>query len=532
MPLTEVDLPPDIYRVKKEQLQLILSKFNIKYRDEDLVAELRPIVADLKAFVKNNWSEEKKLILKKLLSKRCLSEAELLKHPLLNRIHKFISDRENLYDTPASDSEEDENYEDIEIASEDLGEIQLAGTSLNVHLPQPLNNTVCYVNQPPLANNMAQPKENLPLISAGTYHGLVTENPSDFIDKYEIAAQSNNWQETSKLNLFPAHLAGTALTWYQHYMKGRLIDSWDELKNTFINTFTPVAQAQTLQNILDKKVQGQDQPVLTYYLEVLTLCKRHDPEMSEKRIGQYIIQGLRPEFCDRVLSETCETLEQLETSLRKIELQLQIKLVNREKYNRAEREELIRGDTDSREQINNLQAEIRSLTQIVSNMTMAGTPQRQIQPDFYPQMQQQQRSFPNNNGRGHSFRSSAIYRPRQQYGTPAEWNPQHNVHRGANQLFQSSRSSPTTSGHRQPAPHYYNYGTHQPSSSYMRRDNVYCNICKRNNHKTQDCRYRNHNDRNNSSPTTTRYCDHCKMTNHSREQCFRLNPTHNRSKNV
>lgn len=54
-------LPPDVYRVNKAHLQYILTKFSIKFNEEDTVAELRPIVADLKAYLKTNWTEEKRI---------------------------------------------------------------------------------------------------------------------------------------------------------------------------------------------------------------------------------------------------------------------------------------------------------------------------------------------------------------------------------------------------------------------------------------------------------------------------------------
>uniref|UniRef100_UPI00163DC3E9 hypothetical protein n=1 Tax=Klebsiella pneumoniae TaxID=573 RepID=UPI00163DC3E9 len=37
--------------------------------------------------------------------------------------------------------------------------------------------------------------EHLPLINAGTFNGLPSENPNDFVDRYNIAAKSNSWTE-------------------------------------------------------------------------------------------------------------------------------------------------------------------------------------------------------------------------------------------------------------------------------------------------------------------------------------------------
>jgi len=112
--MQNVNIPSDIYRVKKDHLQQILTKFNIRFRDEDLVADLRPVVADLKAFITHNWTEQKKAVLKKLISKHSLTENELEAFPSLKRIEQFVRERENLYDLPPSEIDSD-NYEDIEI---------------------------------------------------------------------------------------------------------------------------------------------------------------------------------------------------------------------------------------------------------------------------------------------------------------------------------------------------------------------------------------------------------------------------------
>lgn len=212
-------------------------------------------------------------------------------------------------------------------------------------------------------------KEKLPLISAGTYYGLPSENPNDFIDKHENAEGCNHWKEETRIHLFPAHLAGTELTWYQHYSSGRDINSWKHLKDTFILTFTPVAQAQRLQAILERKIQGKDKPVFCYYLKIITLCRRHDPTTTEKQIIQHVIQGLRPEYSKRILGQTCDNLQQLEDNLRRFKVQVEMGRMNRERFRRAEKEKTGHTYYDRhRVDINSLQAEIKSLTQTVANL--------------------------------------------------------------------------------------------------------------------------------------------------------------------
>jgi hypothetical protein len=537
-----LELPLDVYRASKEHLQTILTKYKIRYNESDTVATLRPIVADLKAYLRHPLTEERKHILRKLLSRTYLTDIELTKYPSLERIQEFLKERENLYDNPSSDQES--NYEEIifrgasPINSQPDSEVGENDNILENHSPQQLGvnfpptpsqtgthntgNTLITVSSPQTRKMAQGIKEKLPLVSAGTYHGLATENPIDFIDHYEIAAQSNHWQEETKINLFPAHLTGTALAWYQYYTTSNQIKTWKDLKHTFINTFTPVAQAQTLQTILERKVQGRDQPVLTYYLEIITLCKRHDPEMSDKKIGQYVIQGLKPEFCDKILAEPCETLEQLEKSLRKIELQLQIKEANREKHDRASRENTV----NHTEEINNLQAQIQNLTQVISNLTtgtrnseppLQHTPQQRLYNPTYPTSQQQTTTH---------YVPSNARRPPQQHYTPRRPTSTEAGHQGqTRQRHAGTSTAPRLPG--LPRMSHPNSQYYYPSTT-RNNNGTQCSICKRQNHKTQDCWYRA------AQPRTAlqrKYCNTCRMTNHSNEECYRGRKTFSNQKN-
>lgn len=494
----DLSMPIDVYRVRKEHLQAILTKFNIKYREGDIVSDLRPIVADLKAFLKDNLTEEKKYVFGKLINKRVnLTEGELQKYPGLARIEKFIRERDNLYDTAEAVEQADNAYEDIDFSdassTDSLQERQ--------HCQLFNDQTVERVSP-----NTNMSKENIPLISAGTYHGLESENCQDFFDKYELAAKSNNWSNDTKLNLFPAHLANTALAWYKYYSTNKPVIDWDDLKKAFIAAFTPAAQAQTLQSLLERKVQGRDQPVLSYYLEILTLCKRHDPDTTDKQIIHYIIQGLRPEYCDKILNETCDTLDQLEKNLKKIEIQMEIRALNREKYSRAEST----GTNDKlldkyRQDIDSLQAEVRNLTQAISTMNVRqSTPTNTGPHNFYAnppgtykQYTPRANQYRTRNTYRHTYQSQPVGGQQHQSYTPRTTNPPH----VGNTRYQGHTSR--TPVNNQTAYH------------------MYCHICRRNNHNTQQCRFN----------TQAKYCSFCKMTNHDEINCFKKPKTNPNQKN-
>lgn len=509
----------DIYRVSKVELQGILTKFHIQYREDDTVADLRPIVADLKSYLKSNWTEEKKHLLRQLLSRRFLTETEREKYPSLRRIEQFLSERVNLYDDPAVDYElSGDEYEEIEFNVEKSSDTQSRNSQEGAHRDAL---TVTTSKIPSIAETIMS-KEKLPLISAGTYHGLQSENPNDFIDKYEIAAMSNHWQENSKLNLFPAHLTGTALAWYQHYSKGKEINNWDNLKKVFIAAFSQIGQVQTLQNILENKIQGKDQPVLTYYLEILTLCRRYDPETTDKKIIRHIKQGLRPEFCERILGESCETLEELEGNLRKIELQLEIRAANREKYRRAESagncQDYLIGKS---QELHNLQAEIKSLTQMVQSLSVQKLTPRNVQQCQHLTQQQAPRAPDTSMKRGNYYGGQNNFRQSfNQYRSQPRWNP-----RPVIQSYQPQHRSPWNPNRQT------QYFRPQMQAFGSKNDRMYCDICRRNNHKTEECRFRR-TQTGEMGQARARFCDYCHMNNHKREDCYRLKKAENNTKNV
>jgi hypothetical protein len=533
-PNTEI-IPPDIYQVSKEHLQEILSKFGIKYYEKDRVSELRPVVASLKSFFKTNVTEEKKSLFRELIvGKRGLSDLQLNKYPALAKIEEFLRERENLYDQPELNNFTEPDYEDVvpalsfpppynidngESSSSQRGE--KGGEQIEVRRTEEIRRQESNGEVNLQDNSLKEPnmsKEKLPLISASTYHGLPTESPQEFVDKYEIAAISNHWTEQTKLNLFPAYLAGTALSWYQHYSKGKQLNSWEDLKKVFTTTFTPAAQAQTLQALLDRKVQGREQPVLSYFLEVITLCRRHDPSMRDSQIIQYVIQGLRPEFCERVLNETCDTLDQLEQSLKKIELQIQIRALNKEKFDRADR---LGSQNDSytdthRERLNNIEASLNALTQVVSSLKL----QQPEQPDREyagGSTNDTMGNYQHNRERVGNFRRDT--RDYRQNNNRTNWGQQspHKTYQSRNYYAQGSQTSQTR--------------THDRSRGTDLRSNLYCTYCKRTNHDTQDCRLKGTRTVNTNHPQS-RYCDYCKMTNHSRENCFRLKRSATVTKNA
>lgn len=510
----------DIYRLSKTELQGLLLKFGITCKEDDNVTTLRQVCSALKNIVKNYDTPEARDAFIKLVREKTRLEEDILKDiPELARIQDHLAERENIYDKVAN-----------------RGEVKL-----------PVNNTVplnkdpgpVYVNEQP----RFEPKmtEHLPLISAGTFNGLQSENPNEFMEKYEIAAKSNNWQDKTKINLFPAHLAGNALAWFAHYTKARDPNNWEELKTKFVDTFRPIAQADSLQLILDKKVQQREQSALNYFLEILAICRRYDQGISDKQIINYVIQGLQPEICERILNEKTDTIDELENSLRKIELHLGIQKQNREKFQRAtgsngylERGtpghyyEHYRENTHDRD-LRAIETEIKTLTNIVSNLSLGSSrdrvgnnsQERQFRGNRSPSWEKGSRyeerrgsgDYGRRNERGWTHYQSREERSRKE--SPGGYRTQ-------TSRFQDNRSG--AQGRRVQFQSPSRRGSQdQPRTNngqQQRGIEKFCTICKRNNHDTEQCRFRS-NSRNREY--RAKFCRTCRLNNHNTEDCYRNN---------
>ncbi|KAG8254803.1 aspartic-type endopeptidase activity protein, partial [Homalodisca vitripennis] len=254
-------IPLDTYRTSKSDIIEILNENGILSRDTDTVADLRPILAALKNLTRISASHPNiKTIFNYLTTRKThLSEEDRENYKDLATIEDFLVQRTNLYD----------------IVHNPEADIKTQAPPTLAQHYEPLTL--------PDRTNTATMGENIPLISAGTYTGLQSENPQDFLDKFLVAATSNRWTDNTKVNLFPAHLSGTALTWFKHYrqkQRGEAIQ-WDQLAKSFIEAFTPLAQTQSLQMILEHKIQGENEPTLNYFLDILTTCRRYDPTIQD-----------------------------------------------------------------------------------------------------------------------------------------------------------------------------------------------------------------------------------------------------------
>jgi len=336
-----------------------------------------------------------------------------------------------------------------------------------------------------------EPKEILPLIKAGTFSGLASEDVHEFIHKYKTASVCNRWSEKTKIELFPTHLTSTPYKWYNLYRLDNKNIEWDTLEKDFIKAFSPVALINDLQTVLENRTQRDDESPTHFLYEIVHLCKRIDPDIPEGKIIEHVIQGIKPDICSEIIKMENRSLRELNENLTKIETQRLIKAKNQRRYQNSNKHISLLNSTPETvtyvdPEICNLNTEIRDLKETLNSLKLSSK-------DPFCGRDKQSNHIPHRSLSPHRRESSphhrnGRYRDRQRYLT-------------------KSVNRPTTSFM---APHY-------------------CHICKKNNHSTDRCWYNSKtNLTKNKNPfpkRSSKHCSYCKRINHTIDQCLRR-PTH------
>lgn len=607
--ILDLILEVDIYRKKQDELCRILGQYNIEapIKDYDTSQDtLRPLAAKLKALVrvaKTNSSLEKLLSIV-LSRERELTEEEKRRFPTLEDFQADLKDRDKAFTEQVStensensdpddlvvenEYENEHDYESLDFSNNSKASTSTVSNYLNPIQQPTASNRITQVSlftevkQEQAHNNiinqdnhinliMPGNKEKLPLISAGNFSGLLSENVIDFIDKYELAALSNNWSDDNLIKLFPAHLSGTALYWFKNYKTRNQNPTWNEIKTEFKKTFTPVALADNLDLIMERKIQGEHENSMNYFVDVVATCRRYEPQIQEKKIIYYVLQGLKPQICKYVSTLENSTLAGLEENLLKAEAYILTTQRNREKYDR----EQTRNNTTFNREIQapkdtkslDLHDELAELKTMVANLELTSRQSRSRDRNPKGQNRSDERDRSKSSDRNRNF-SRRDNRTRFEADfTPSSGSSNRDRYKKASYDRSVDRSQERSNGfvrggnrNYTPRPsydtHYYQprpYYNHPPTNMYQdpsfghcyplkpmtnyygrqnyyqntpNHQNKYCQICNRSGHNLNQCFFnkRAANDSNRGRGGRQDHnrpkCDYCGRFNHLERDCF------------
>lgn len=159
-----------------------------------------------------------------------------------------------------------------------------------------------------------------PVITPNKFRGTAEENVEEYLAQFERASKANGWDANKKLVIIPCYLEGAALRWYEN-AESRLGAelTWDQVKGGLTSTFQSIAYDEQLEFKLRMRMQRDEETVESYVQDVLYLCAKVDPLMTERSKIKYVLRGLKPSMIEKVMPMNNESLETLMKNLRTIQ---------------------------------------------------------------------------------------------------------------------------------------------------------------------------------------------------------------------
>jgi len=186
------------------------------------------------------------------------------------------------------------------------------------------------------------------------FSGKPDEDPFKYLQNFDLAAVSNNWDDIIKMHQIPNYLLGTASLWYKFWRRDRLVSTpgvgrptWPEFVKALQKAFRSVASKDVAEEKLFNRKQRIGESPEDYFYSMLDLIYDYDPSMSVPTQIRFIVKGLRPVYLEKINPMKPTTIEKVLECIRSI----------------AETQYLVDHVVDS-----NLTQEQSSLTKVLDNM--------------------------------------------------------------------------------------------------------------------------------------------------------------------
>lgn len=131
-----------------------------------------------------------------------------------------------------------------------------------------------------------------------------TVNARDWLEVFEIAAETNKWVEADLPKRVGSYFEGTAFKWYMHnsreQAKAATKDSWTQFKDKLVKQFPGSSSSIAAHGRLTARTQILGEPIETYVNDKLELCDRYDPDMSVKDQVSHLMLGLLPSTFEKL----------------------------------------------------------------------------------------------------------------------------------------------------------------------------------------------------------------------------------------
>lgn len=140
------------------------------------------------------------------------------------------------------------------------------------------------LHQPPAARQRDPP----------IFSGTGSPDIDDWLAAYERVSKFNAWDDSSKLNNVAFYLTELAKTWFVNHETE--IGSWTVFRSRAVDLFgRPALRKSDAERKLSQRTQLADETFTSYIEDIISLCNRADPTMSESAKIKHILKGIAPD---------------------------------------------------------------------------------------------------------------------------------------------------------------------------------------------------------------------------------------------
>ena len=139
------------------------------------------------------------------------------------------------------------------------------------------------------------------------FNGEPEQKVTHFVDTVEHIGTFTNWNDAALHTLATIKLGGIAFNWYTNNKDD--LTTWPLLKSHLLERFQP--SVSLTKTKLKNRRQHPNEPLSTFYDDILELCKQVDRQMPMYMIVDYLVDGVRDDLrihVKRLMANTTETL--------------------------------------------------------------------------------------------------------------------------------------------------------------------------------------------------------------------------------
>jgi len=165
-----------------------------------------------------------------------------------------------------------------------------------------------------------------------------------WLKDYERIATYNHWDEQMRLANVIFYLAGTARQWFDNNEDS--FTDWTVFRNSLSNTFcrTDDIRRQAERQLLTR-AQRTDESSESYIQDVLALCRKVNPNMTEDEKVAHLMKGIAEDLYQILLVQDYETADAFVKRCRQIE-SLRRRRIARPTFQRLPNVSTVSVDTD------------------------------------------------------------------------------------------------------------------------------------------------------------------------------------------